>query len=49
MIDVSTKCAGVKHLKDKKCSRVVTVFIEIENESNRKLNKLWVDQKGTLQ
>ena len=44
VIDVSTKYAWVKPLKDKKGKTVLNVFIEIVNESNRKPNKLWVDQ-----
>ena len=39
IIDVFTKYAWVKPLKDKKCKTVVNVFIEIVNESNRKPNK----------
>ena len=31
-------------LKDKKDKPVLNTFVEIVNESNRKLNKLWVDQ-----
>ena len=44
VIDVLTKYAWVKPLKDKKDKTVLNAFIEIVNESNRKLNKLWVDQ-----
>ena len=36
----------VKPLKDKKGKTVLNIFIEILNESNRKLNKLWADQGG---
>ena len=43
-IDVFTKCARVKPLKDKKGKTVLNAFIQIVNESNRKPNKLWVDQ-----
>ena len=32
-------------LKDKKGKRVLNAFIEIVNESNRKPNKLWVNQE----
>ena len=32
-------------LKDKKGKTVFNAFIEILNESNRKPNKLWVDQE----
>ena len=44
VIDVSTKYAWVKPLKDKKGKKVFNAFIEIVNESNRKPSKLWVDQ-----
>ena len=44
MIDVFTKYAWVKPLKEKKCKTVLNAFIEIVNESNRKPNKLWVDE-----
>ena len=44
VIDVSTKYAWAKPLKDKKDQTVLHAFIEIVNESNRKPNKLWVDQ-----
>ena len=44
VIDVFTKYAWVKTLKDKKGKPVLNAFIEIGNESNRKLYKLWVDQ-----
>ena len=43
-IDVFTKYAWVKALKDKKSKTVLYTFIEIVNESNCKPNKLWVDQ-----
>ena len=39
-----TKYAWVKPLKDKKGKKVLNAFIEIVNESNRKSNKVWVDQ-----
>ena len=45
VIDVSTKYAWVKPLNDKKGKIVLNAFIEIVNESNRKPNKLWVDQR----
>ena len=38
MIDVFTKYAWVKPLKDKKSKTVLHGFIEIVNESKRKLN-----------
>ena len=44
MIDASTKYAWIKPLKDKKAKTVFHGFIEIVNKSNRKPNKLWVDQ-----
>ena len=40
-MDIFTKYAWVKLLKDK---IFLNAFIEIVNESNRKPNKLWVDQ-----
>ena len=36
----------VKPLKDKKGNTVINAFIEIVNESNRKPNKLWIEQGG---
>ena len=42
IIDVFTKYAWVK--KDKKGKTVLNAFIEIVNESNRKPDKLWVDE-----
>ena len=45
VIDVFTKYAWVKPLKDKKGRIVLKAFIYIANESNRKPNKLWVDQR----
>ena len=44
VIDHFTKYAWVKPMKDKKCKTILNAFIEIVNESNRKPNKLWVDQ-----
>ena len=44
VIDVFTKYAWVKPLKDKKGETVLNDFIEVINESNRKPNKLWVNQ-----
>ena len=44
VINVFTKYASVKPLKDKKVKTVLNVFIEKANESNRKPNKLWVDR-----
>ena len=45
VIDVFTKYAWVKPLKDKKGKTVLNSFIVTENEPNRKPNKLWVDQE----
>ena len=45
---VFTKYSWVKPLKDKKCKKVLKAVIEIVNESNRKPNKLWVDQGREL-
>ena len=33
-----------KPLKDRRIKTVLNAFIKIVNESNRKPNKLWVDQ-----
>ena len=44
VIDVFTKFGWVKPLKGKKATTIVNAFIKIVNESNRKSNKLWVDQ-----
>ena len=46
IIDIFTKYAWVKPVKDKKGQTVLNAFIEIVNESNGKPNKLWVDQGG---
>ena len=42
--DVFTKYAWVKPLKEKNGKTVLNASIATENESNRKPNKLWVDQ-----
>ena len=44
IIGVFTKYALVKPLKYEKGKTVLNAFIEIVNESNRKPNKLWLDQ-----
>ena len=44
MTDVFTKYAWVKPLKDKNGKTVLNAFIKIVNKSNRKPNKLCVDQ-----
>ena len=46
MINVFTKYAWVKLLKDEKFKTVLHDFIKIVNEFKRTLNKLWVDQGG---
>ena len=38
------KYGWVKPLSDRKGKTVLNAFMEIVNESNRKPNKLWVDQ-----
>ena len=45
VIDVSSKYEWVKPLKGKKVETVLNDFIKIVNKSNRKPNKLWVDQR----
>ena len=45
VIDVFTKYARVKPLKDKKVKTVLHGFIEIVNESKRKPSKLRIDQR----
>ena len=42
VIDVFTKYAWVKPLKDEKGKTVLNAFIEIVNESNHKPNKLHI-------
>ena len=44
LIDVFTRYAWVKTLKNKKAKRVLNGFIRILNESKGKPNKLWLDQ-----
>ena len=44
VIDVFSKYAWVKPLQGKNGKIVLNAFIKIVNESNRKPNKLWVDQ-----
>ena len=43
-IDVFTKYAWVKPLKDKNCKTILNAFIKIVNESNCKSSKSWGDQ-----
>ena len=45
VIDVFTINGWVKPLRDKKAKTVLHDFNEIVNESKRKTNKLWVDQR----
>ena len=44
VIDVFIIYACVKPIKDKNSKTLLNAFIEIVNESNRKPEKLWVDQ-----
>ena len=44
VVDVFTKYAKVKTLKEKKGKTVLNAFTEIVNKSNRKQNKLWFVQ-----
>ena len=44
-IDVFTKYAWVKPLKDKKGKTVLNASIEIVSESNHKPNMFWVNQR----
>ena len=44
VIDVFTKYAWVKPSKDKRGKTILNAFIRVVNESNRKPNKMWVDQ-----
>ena len=44
VIDIFTKYAWFKPTKDRKGKTFLNAFIEILNESNHKLNKLWVEQ-----
>ena len=48
VIDVSTKYAWVKTLKDKKSKTVFNASIEIVNESDRKPNRSWFDHKREI-
>ena len=42
--DIFSKYAWVVPLKDKKCITITNAFQKILDESNRKLNKMWVDK-----
>ena len=44
VIDVFTKYAWVKPLKNKKGKTALNAFIEIASEPNCKPNKLWIDR-----
>ena len=45
MCDIFPKYAWVKPMKDKNSKTVLNGLIKIVNESNHKLNKLWVDEE----
>ena len=45
-IDLYSKYAFVVSLKDKKGISIVNAFNKIINQSNRKPNKIWVEQGG---
>ena len=45
-MDLYSKCAFVIPLKDKKGISIVNAFNKIIKQSNRKPNKIWVDQGG---
>ena len=47
-IDLYSKYAFVIPLKDKKGTSIVNAFNKIIKQSNRKPNKIWVDQGGEL-
>ena len=48
VINVFTKHARLKPLKNEKVKTALQHFIEIVSESNRKPNKLWIDYGGEL-
>ena len=48
IIDVFTKYTWVRPLKDKKGKTVLNAFTEVSNKSNRKPNKLWVEENFTI-
>ena len=48
VIDIFSKYAWVVPLKDKKVASIVNAFQKILDDTNRKLNKIWVDE-GSLQ
>ena len=45
-IDIYSKYAWVIPLKDKKCITIINGFQKILDESNRKLNNIWVDKSS---
>ena len=45
VIEFFIKCKWVKPLKNKKSRTVFLCFVEIVNESKRKANRLWADQR----
>ena len=45
-IDLFSKYAFVVPLKDKKGISIINAFNKIIKQSNRKPNKIWVDQRG---
>ena len=45
-IDLFSKCAFAVPLKDKKGISITNAFNKIIKQSNRKPNKIWVDQRG---
>ena len=45
-MDIFSKYAWVVLLKNKKCVSIVDVSQKILKESNRKLNRIWVDKGG---
>ena len=48
VIDVFTKYAWVKSLKDKKRKTALNAFMKIVNESNRQPNRSWVNQEREI-
>ena len=48
VIDIFSKYAWVVPLKDKKGVSIVTAFQSILKQSNRKLNKIWVDKGSEI-
>ena len=46
VIDIYSKYARVIPLKDKKCITIINGFQKMLDESNRKLNNIWVDKSS---